>query len=58
MRMIDGPLAPFADAETLRKLVSKGKRHSALFQVFLDVRNAVSRILDHITLADLCRERN
>jgi Rrf2 family protein len=57
IRTIDGPLAPFADAETLRKLVSKDKRHSALFQVFLDVRNAASRILDHTSLADLCREQ-
>lgn len=56
IRAIDGPLAPFADAETLRQLVARDKRHSALFKVFLDVRNAASRILDHTSVADLCRE--
>lgn len=56
IRAIDGPLAPFADAETLRQLVARDRRHSALFKVFLDVRNAASRILDHTSVADLCRE--
>ena len=55
IRTIDGPLAPLGDAETLRRLVRQDKRHRALFRVFLDVRNAASRIVDHISLADLCR---
>ncbi len=55
IRTIDGPLAPLGDAETLRRLVKQDKRHRALFRVFLDVRNAASRIVDHTSLADLCR---
>jgi Rrf2 family transcriptional regulator, cysteine metabolism repressor len=58
VRTIDGPLAPFGDAETLRRLVSRDKRHSPIYRLFLDVRNATSRIVDHTSLADLCRSRN
>ncbi len=54
IRTIDGPLAPFGDAQSLRRLVAHDKKHRALFRVFLDVRNAASRIVDHTTLADLC----
>lgn len=54
MRTIDGPLAPFGDAESLRRLVARDKKHRPLFRVFLDVRNSASRILDHTSLADLC----
>jgi Rrf2 family protein len=53
IRTIDGPLAPFGDAESLRKLVARDKKHRALFQIFLDVRNAASRILDHTSLSDI-----
>ena len=54
IRIIDGPLAPLGDAETLRLLVKRDKKHSALYQVLLDVRNAAAGILDHTSLADLC----
>jgi Rrf2 family protein len=53
MRLIDGPLAPFADAEQLRVLIDRDLPHRALYQVFLDVRDAAARILDNTTLADL-----
>lgn len=53
MRLIDGPLAPFADAEQLRVLIGRDLPHRALYQVFLDVRDAVAKILDNTTLADL-----
>jgi Rrf2 family protein len=55
IRTIDGPLAPMGDAESLRSLVKRDKKHSALYQVLLDVRNAAAGILDHTSLADLCR---
>lgn len=55
IRSIDGPLAPMGDAESLRLLVKRDKKHSALYQVLLDVRNAAAGILDHTSLADLCR---
>src|SRR5579862_1461265 len=53
MRLIDGPLAPFADAEQLRVLIDRDLPHRALYQVFLDVRDAVAEVLDNTTLADL-----
>src|ERR1700686_5341649 len=53
IRLIDGPLAPFADAEQLRVLIDRDLPHRALYQVFLDVRDAAARILEHATLADL-----
>jgi Rrf2 family protein len=53
MRLIDGPLAPFADAEQLRVLIGRDLPHRALYQVFLDVRDAVAQVLDNTTLADL-----
>jgi Rrf2 family protein len=55
IRTVDGPLAPLGDAETLRRLVKNDRKHSALYQVLLDVRNAAAGILDHTSLADLCR---
>lgn len=53
MRLIDGPLAPFADAEQLRVLIDRDVPHRSLYQVFLNVRDAVAHILDNTTLADL-----
>jgi len=53
MRLIDGPLAPFADAEQLRVLIDRDLPHRSLYQVFLDVRDAAAHILDNTSLADL-----
>ena len=53
IRAIDGPLAPIADNESLKRLVKNDKKHGALYQVFLDVRNAAAEILDHTSLAKL-----
>ncbi len=53
MRLIDGPLAPFADAEQLRALIDRDLPDRSLYQLFLDVRDAVAHILDNTTLADL-----
>ena len=53
IRLIDGPLAPLGDAEQLRSLVDRDKEHRALYQVFLDVRDAAARILENTTLADI-----
>jgi Rrf2 family protein len=55
IRLIDGPLAPFGDADQLRELIERDLPQRALYQVFLDVRDAAARILDHTTLADLLR---
>ena len=53
IRLIDGPLAPFGDAEQLRVLIDRDQPHRALYQVFLDVRDAAAKILENTTLADL-----
>lgn len=53
IRLIDGPLAPFGDAEQLRVLIGRDLPHRALYQVFLDVRDQAARILENTTLSDL-----
>src|ERR1700757_693876 len=53
IRLIDGPLAPFGDAEHLRELIDRDDNRRALYEVFLDVRDAAARILEGTTLADL-----
>ena len=53
VRLIDGPLAPFGDAEQLRSLIDRDASHRALYQVFLDVRDAAAKILDSTSLADI-----
>ena len=55
IRLMDGPLAPFGDAELLRSLIDRDAEHRMLYQVFLDVRNAAARILEHRTLAEIVR---
>jgi Rrf2 family protein len=56
IRLMDGALAPFGDAEQLRELIEKDVEHRALYQVFLDVRDAAARILEKTTLADIIRD--
>jgi Rrf2 family protein len=53
IRLIDGPLAPFGDADQLRVLINRDAGHSALYSVFLEVRDAAAKILENTTLADL-----
>lgn len=57
VRLIDGPLAPFGDVVELQHRVKTEARHPGLFDLFLEVRNAASAIVDRTTLADLV-ERN
>ena len=57
MRLIDGPLAPFGDAEQLRNLIDRDLPHRALYQLFLDVRDAAANILENTSLADLVADR-
>src|ERR1700746_1218610 len=53
IRLVDGPLAPFGDAEQLRELIDRDIPHRTLYQVFLDVPAAAAEIPDNTTLADL-----
>ena len=56
IRLIDGPLAPFGDAEHLRELIDRDDNRRALYEVFLDVRDAAAKILEGTTLADLMQD--
>jgi Rrf2 family protein len=53
IRLIDGPLAPFGDAEELRSLILRDAYHRGLYQAFLEVRDAAASILESTTLADI-----
>jgi Rrf2 family protein len=53
VRLIDGPLAPLGDVVELQRLVKTEARHPGLYDLFLDVRNAASAIVDRTSLADL-----
>src|SRR5712671_6394753 len=53
IRLIDGPLAPFGDADQLRSLITSDPDHRVLYKVFLEVRDAAAKILENTTLADL-----
>jgi Rrf2 family protein len=58
IRLIDGPLAPFGDAEQLRSLIDRDTEHRALYRVFLDVRDAAAQILENTSLADIVNGRD
>src|SRR5450631_3360625 len=53
IRLVDGPLAPFGDAEQLRNLIDRDASHRSLYRVFLQVRDAAAKILENTTLADI-----
>ncbi len=53
IRLIDGPLAPFGDAEQLRHLIALNDDNRALYEVFLKVRDSAAKILESTTIADL-----
>jgi len=53
IRLVDGPLAPFGDAEQLRSLIASDADHRALYEVFMKVRDSAAKILESTTVADL-----
>ncbi|HKN31870.1 MAG TPA: Rrf2 family transcriptional regulator [Terriglobales bacterium] len=53
IRVIDGPLAPLGDAASLRELIDRDLPHRALYQVFLQVRDAAARILESTSFDDI-----
>lgn len=54
IRSVDGPLAPLANAQEIERRILREERHPGLYLVLLDVRNAISEVLDHKSLADIC----
>jgi Rrf2 family protein len=53
IRLVDGPLAPFGDADQLRSLIDSDPDHRALYEIFLKVRDSAAKILESTTVADL-----
>jgi Rrf2 family protein len=53
VRLIDGPVAPLGDVFELERRMKTEPRHPGLFDLFLELRNAASAIVDRTTLADL-----
>ncbi len=53
IRLVDGPLAPFGDAEQLRELIDRDDDSRALYELFLEIRDAAAKILEGTTLAEL-----
>jgi len=53
IRLVDGPLAPFGDADQLRSLITTDPAHRALYGVFLEVRDAAAKILESTSVADI-----
>jgi DNA-binding IscR family transcriptional regulator len=53
IRLIDGPLAPWGDADALRDQIDRDVPHRALYRVFLQVRDAAAKILENTSLADI-----
>ncbi len=56
IRLIDGPLAPFGDAEQLRSLIDRDAEHRLLYKVFLAVRDEAAKILENTSLADIVKK--
>lgn len=54
VRAVDGPLAPVGSAAEIQRRILQDECHPGLYSVLLDVRNAISEILDHKSLADIC----
>lgn len=58
IRLIDGPLAPLGDAESLRTAIAQDKERRALYSVFLEVRDAAAHILENTSIADIAGTGN
>ena len=55
MRLLDGPLAPMASAVELREMMDRNPKRIGFYAMVMDVRNAVSEILDNTSLADVLK---
>lgn len=53
VRVIDGPLAPFGDVDQLRTSLEEDALHRSLYELFLNVRDAIATILEHTSVADI-----
>jgi len=56
IRIIDGALAPLGCVSRWAYIRCPEEKRCGLYNVMLDVRNAVSKILEGITFADVCKK--
>jgi len=54
-RTIDGPLAPLSCVSKLAHVSCPEEKNCGLYSVIKDVRNAISEILEGVTLDDVCK---
>jgi Rrf2 family cysteine metabolism transcriptional repressor len=55
IRIIDGPLAPMSCVSRWAHVSCPEEKKCGLKEVMLDVRNAISQILGHVTFDDVCK---
>ncbi len=55
LREIDGPLAPLSCVSAWAHRTCGKEKDCGLYSVMLEVRNAIAGILEHVTLADVCK---
>ncbi|MDD5084498.1 MAG: Rrf2 family transcriptional regulator [Candidatus Omnitrophica bacterium] len=55
IRIIDGPLAPLSCVSKMAHVTCPRERKCGLYNVMLDVRNAIAKILEGISFADVCK---
>ena len=55
VRIIDGPLAPLNCVSKWAYVSCPKEKDCGLYSVMLDVRNAIAKILEGITFADVCK---
>lgn len=55
IRLLDGPLSPLGTGKDrdMETAIRKGKRASGIYSILLEVRTAISSVVDRLTLEDL-----
>ena len=53
IRTIEGPLAPIGNAEEIKEKIKNGVAEPGFYFTLLEVRDAISEILDHRSLTDV-----
>ncbi len=55
IRIVDGPLAPISCVSKMAYVRCPDEKNCGLKHVMLDVRNAIAKVLEGITFADVCK---
>ena len=54
VRLVEGPLSPWANQKVLQERLERHDKHSGFYALLMDVRNAISQIMDKTTLEEIC----